>query len=493
MTLASPATFRMLLANSVIQIAGRLLLSMSRLVVAMVIVRLSGSDQFGEYVLMLTFLAIVEWLLDFGQTDFAVRDISRADASEGSIIGGLTRLKLVQGLVLMPMLPIALYLANYPAPMVRAGAIGSLGLPFLAGVLVFRARFKAHLKMGKDVVAEVAGVAAMLVATWLACSLGAGIEALIGVYVLGRAVFFVTGLILLRGLPSIRMGTGGGQAGWILLWEAVPLGLIGLMVGISDGMAPVALSKLTTLHEVATYAGASRYTFLVIIIVQALNTAFFPLLSNAWPGSPRRLTSLMQMALEASVMLGVGMTCGLYASAEFLMRLLGPGMLDGVAVLRFMCGLILVRTISTAMSPLIFVAGRQSRAAWITGFSVLLEVAAMWVLVPRYGAMGAVASYLFVELATGAIVISLMGQHVSGAWLRWSVPLRLMLCGVVAIFVSRYLPFSGSLLSGIMCCLIYLALSFASGGISVMRIQNFMEEMHGFRAGAAVRTGGGEL
>jgi O-antigen/teichoic acid export membrane protein len=414
MTIATTATFRVLLANSVIQIAGRLLLSMSRLIVAMVIVRLSGSDQFGEYVLILTFLTLVEWLLDFGQTDFAVRDVSRPDASEGSIIGGLTRLKLVLMLVLMPLLPVVLYLANYPAVMVRAGAVGSLGLPFVAGILIFRARFKSHMKMGKDVVAELTGVAATLAATWLACSFGSGLEGLIGMYVLGRAVFFLTGLILLRGLPSLPIGTATKEAGWILLWEALPLGLIGLMVGISDGMAPVVLSKLTTLHEVATYAGASRYTFLVIIIVQALNTAFFPLLSNAWPASPRRLTGLMQMALEASVMLGVGMTCGLYASAEFLMRVLGPGMLDGVSVLRFMCGVVLVRTITTTMSPLIFVAGRQSRAAWITAFSVLLEFAVMWELVPYFGAMGAVASYLVVELLTGAVVISLIGSTSAG-------------------------------------------------------------------------------
>ncbi len=490
MTPATTATFRMLLANSVIQIVGRLLLSMSRLVVAMLIVRISGSEQFGEYALMLTFLALVEWLIDFGQTDFAVRDISRMDSSEGSILGGLIWLKIVQGIVLMPVLPVGLYLADYSASVVRAGAIGSIGLPFFAGVLVFRSRFKSHLKMGKDVVAEIVGVAVTLAGTWLACSTDAGIEGLIWAYVAGRAVFFVAALVLLRGLPSVRIERGIRRAGWILLWEAFPLGLIGLMVGISDGMAPVVLSKLSNLHEVAKFAGATRYTFLVVIIVQALNTAFFPLLSHAWPGLPRRLTSLQQMALEASIIVGVGMTCGLYESADFLMGLLGPSMRDGIPVLRFMCGIILVRTVSTAMSPLIFVAGRQARAAWITALSISLQLAALWVLVPRYGAMGVVGSSLLVELLTGAIAISWIGQHVSGAWLQWSRPLRLMVCGVVAIWLCGYLPFAGSLLSGIVCGLAFMALAFATGGISVERIQVFIEEMHGFRAGVAVRTSG---
>ena len=114
MTQAASPTFRVLLSNSASQIAGRLLLSMSRLAVAMLIVRLAGADQFGEYALTLTLLAVVEWLLDFGQTDLAVRDICRVGGSEGAILGGLAWLKLVQVLLLMPVLPVGLYLTGYP-------------------------------------------------------------------------------------------------------------------------------------------------------------------------------------------------------------------------------------------------------------------------------------------------------------------------------------------------------------------------------------------
>lgn len=492
MTQAASPTFRVLLSNSASQIAGRLLLSMSRLAVAMLIVRLAGADQFGEYALTLTLLAVVEWLLDFGQTDLAVRDICRVGGSEGAILGGLAWLKLVQVLLLMPVLPVGLYLTGYPEPMIRAAAIGSLGLPFLGGVLIFRTRFRAHMRVGKDVLAELAGVAAMLPATWLACSTDAGIEGLIGAYTLGRIVFFFVGLVLLRSLPAVSIAKGAKAAGRILSREALPLGLIGLMVGVYDGLAPVVLSKLSDLHEVAKYAGATRYAFLVIIIVQALNTAFFPLLSHAWPASPRRLTALQQMALEASVMLAVGMACGLYGAADFLMGLLGPSMRDGAEVLRFMCGIIMVRAVSTSMSPLIWVAGRQSRAAWLTVTSIIMEVAAMWELVPRFGAMGVVGSCMAVELLTGAVAISWIAQRASGAWLRWSVPLRLMLCGGVAIVASRGLPFTGSLLSGVVCGLTYLALAFATGGISVMRIQSFVDEMRGLQTGIMIQTGGGE-
>lgn len=481
-----PTTVRVLLANSASQILGRLLLSVSRLAMAMLIVRLAGSGSFGEYALMLSFLAVLEWMVDFGQTDLAVRDISRDDTAEGVMLGALAWLKLIQGLVMMPLLPLALWLIGYPAAFVRAGMIGSLGVPFVAAVLVFRARFKTHMHMGRDVLAELAGVAAMLPATWFACVRGAGIEGLVAAYLFGRIVMALAALVLLRGLPPVRLGGAIRAAGWLLLRQAIPLGLIGLMVGIYDALAPVILSRLTDLQEVAEYAGASRYVFLVVIVVQALNTAFFPMLSRAWPHAPQRMVGLQQMAVDVSVMLSVGMICGLYAAADFLMGLLGPGLLSGVEVLRWMCSIVLVRTISTAMSPLIIIAGRQSQAAWLTLTSLTLQVAALLVLVPRYGAMGAVVSCMIVEFLTGAIAISWVGQRVSDVWLRWSVPLRLMACGIIAIGLTSTQAFFGTLGSGIVCGLLYVALSFATGAISLARIRGFVQEMQVRRAGVVV-------
>jgi O-antigen/teichoic acid export membrane protein len=484
MTQPARMTFRLLLANSAVQIVGRVLLSMSRLAVAVVIVRLTGSDQFGEYALTLTLLAVVEWLVDFGQNEFAVRDICREGGSESEVLSGLVWLKAVQGVLLMPLLPAGLWLAGYPASLVRAAAIGSLGLPFLGAILVYRTRFRVHMRLGKDAQAELAGVAVMLPATWLACVEAAGIEGLIAAHLLGRIVCFAAALAGARRLPRITLGRGAKTAAWILLREAYPLGLIALMVGVYDGIPPVALSKLADLHEVAKYAAASRYAFLAIIVIQAMNTPFLPLLSNAWPNAPRRLTALQQMALEASVMLACGMACGFYGAADFLMGLLGPVMRDGTEVLRFMCAIVLARAVSTAMSTLIWIAGRQSRAAWLTVISIPLLILLLWPLVPRFGAMGAVAAGLLAELLTGAFAISWIGQSASGAWLRWSVPFRMVLCAGAAILLSRGLPFFGSLLSGVMCGLAFLALAFATGGISVMRIRNLVDEMHGLRANA---------
>src|SRR5262249_11696436 len=149
-----------------------------------------------------------------------------------------------------------------------------------------------------------------------------------------------------------------------------------------------------------------------------------------------------------------------------LMGLLGAGMRDGVKILQWMCVVVLVRTISTAMSPLIVVARRQSRAAWLTMISLSLQIAGLWALVPRFGAMGAVASCFAVGLLTGAVARSWIGQKASGSRLDWSVALRLMACCVVAIVICLAMHIDGSLFDGRVCGLIYLTLAFATGSVS---------------------------
>jgi O-antigen/teichoic acid export membrane protein len=197
------------------------------------------------------------------------------------------------------------------------------------------------------------------------------------------------------------------------------------------------------------------------------------------------------MALDVSVFLAVGMVCGLYAAADSLMGLLGPGMGDGVEVLRWMCMVALLRTVSTAMSPLILIGGWQTRAAWLTVASVTLQVAGLFALAPRFGAMGAMATCLAIELVLGALGISLVGQRAARVRLGWSAPLRLLLCGAAAMGASRLFWFSGTLASGVVCGLLFLALGYASGAISMVRLQRFAEELREHRVGVGVPPAGG--
>jgi O-antigen/teichoic acid export membrane protein len=459
------------------QVVGRVLLSLVRLVVASLIVRNLGSARFGEYTLVLGFVLVFEWLVDFGQTDIAVRDISRDPETRRLEVGALTLLKAVQAAPVSLLLPLLLFLMGYPPPLVEAGAVGGIGLLCYAAVLIYRATFKVRMRMERDILAELAGALVILPLTWWACVRGADVVVLIGCYAVSRVVYLGLAIALSDG-ERLRPAASRvvAMAAVRLARYALPLGLSGLVVWLYDAMAPVLLSKIADMTAVGLYSAPARYVFAIITVVQALNTAFFPVLARYWRKDAARLSALQQVVLELSMIIGIGFICAAVASATFLMALIGPAVVDAAPVLQLMCAILLVRTVSTTMSPLIIIAGRQAATMWITVGSIGLQVLFIALLVPRYGALGAVLGYLLTELIT-VVPICIIGQRDGGARLRWGTPALLTACGSGALFATWLTPAWGDWLGGAICPMMFVALAFATRAVSAPKLKQVLAEL----------------
>ena len=472
MMTSSAAATRSLFKNSVSQVGGRLVLSALRLVTAGLIVRFLGAERFGEYTVVIGFVLIFEWMVDFGQTDIVVRDISQRHEEDAPVeMGALMHLKAIQGVGLSLLLPMLVFGLGYSRTMIEAAAIGSLGLLCYAATLVFRATFKIRMRMERDILAEAAGALIILPLTWWAAHLGAGLVVLVGCYSISRLIYLCFAVFLARH-DMVRPSTGGSvrKAAFALARAAAPLGLSGAIVWLYDALAPVLLSKIADMSAVALYAAPSRYIFAIIAVVQALNTAFFPMLARQWRNSREQFTRLQQVALETSMLMGIGFICTAVASATFLMRLIGPEVVEAAPVLQLMCAILLLRTVSTAMSPLIIISGSQSVSLWLTIGSIVLQVLFIAILVPRFGAFGAVVGYLLVEVFS-VIPIAVIGQRASGVSLRWGPPALLTACGGAALLVFRFTPIWGSWLGGLTCPLLFLALCFLTGAVSLRKLR----------------------
>jgi len=469
--------YRSLLKNAASQVVSRLLLSLGRLVAALLIARNLGTERFGEYALVVYLLVLFEWLVDFGQTDIAVREICQQPGREPVILRALAVLKAMQGLLMFLLLPCVVYALDYPPQIVRAALIGGIGLPFYAAVQVLRTQFKVRMTMEKDALGELGGLVVMLPLTWYACSHDAGVEILVACYMISRLVFLL--LLLLLGQVSFHSTDSAGTRAEVLrlVRQALPLGVAGLLVAIYDGLALMILSKTADMTSVAQYAAATRYVFPVIIIVQSLNSAFYPPLSATWRAAPSQFASLQQTVLEVSILVGAAIFCAVYAGAGFLMSLLGPSMGEAAGLLQLLAWVVLARTVTTAMSPLIVVAGRQGKALWLAVASVLLQLAALIVLVPRFGVTGAAIGYLTIELVLGVVPISLIGQYVARVRVQWSAPARLLGSAVFAVGICDMLPFAGTLASGMLAFALFLALAVASGGASPNKLRGAFDQI----------------
>ncbi|MFO5011404.1 hypothetical protein RCK73_25795, partial [Salmonella enterica subsp. enterica serovar 1,4,[5],12:i:-] len=85
---------------------------------------------------------------------------------------------------------------------------------------------------------------------------------------------------------------------------------------------------------------------------------------------------MQQTALTLSVGVAGVMFTGIHGASDFLMGLLGRDFVTAAPVLRLLAWVLLLRAVTTAMSPLIVIAGYQGRALWLTLGSVVMQVAA---------------------------------------------------------------------------------------------------------------------
>jgi O-antigen/teichoic acid export membrane protein len=461
--------------NAASQMAGRLFLSVARLGIAVIIVRYAGAERFGEYSLLLSMLLIAEWLVDFGTTDIAVRTICQKPEREGAVLGSLALVKALQALVVFALLVGALRALGYPAHIVSAGIVGGLGLLFYAGVLVWRTLFRCRMTMEKDVAGEVVGILVMAPLVWYASAAGASVVTLIACYTLSRAVFFAVAIAL--GCREMTFSADGirRQDMARVFREALPLGLIGLLVCVYDTLAPIMLSKMADMHAVAYYACAMRFVFPVVIIIQAISGTVYTPLAAYWKKSMNDFAKTQQNALESATLIGAGLFCILNAGAEWLVGLVGPEMAEAAAVLRLLSWAVLARTIATMMSPLVIVTGRQNQALWLTILLVACKAAAFAWLIPRYGYLGAAIGDVAVEAVIGMVPMVLLSQYLAGVWLEWKPIFKTLLAALLALLLCNLLGFIGTFWAALLIVPVYLLFALALGALPLKKLRQLAE------------------
>lgn len=444
-----------LLKNSASLIVGRITLSAMRMVAALIVARLAGAEDFGAYALLLSLIGLAEWLVDFGQTDMAVRNAARRPGRQAVVLTALARAKRVQGPAVALLLPFGLWLAGLERAILIAGCAGSVAVMATAVMQPARAALRLALRMDRDIGAELAGVALMLPMLAIACLYKAPLPLLIASFALARLVqaalvaHWARALIqsTTRRLPAARLAR-----------QALPLGCAGLLVLLYDALAPLLLAHLLDMRAVALYAAAARFIMPVLVAVQAVASAAFPLIARDWRRDPANFSRTQQGALLLSVALAALMFAGIHGGATFLMGLMGPDFVAGAPLLQLMAWTLLARAVTTAMSPLIVVAGRQGRAMLLTILSLAGQCAALFLLVPVLGVMGAAWACLLVELSLGTVAVSWIAQKITGLMIDWR-PVAALIGGAIAsaLLVSSS-PLAGSLIGGIMAAAILLAL-----------------------------------
>lgn len=462
---------RAVFKNSFAQVAGRVLIAASRLVVASLIVRSFGKTMFGEYSLVFGLLSIADWLVDFGTTEVFVREVCRERDSEPRLLRILTAVKVVQIPAAISILMVMVLALRYPARIVEACLVGGLNLIFYAGVLIYRVDFKSTLTIEREVTAESLSVLAMIPMVALVCRYRGGLIALVLCHLISRVVFFAVCFLFgrKRFLPSIT-GVAWQDVRWSF-HSIAAIGVIGFLVGGYETIDILLLSKLRSFSELAYYSAAQRLVWPVLMTLSAVGTTFYPVIASYWPHSREKFDGACQRGLDTVLVLAGFALSALLAGAEFFMGLLGPDLMRGAPVLRVLALLCFVKAVTSTAGPVLYVVKAQKKALQFIAVALLVKTGVMAVLAPRFGYMGVAYGALAVETCFAAVPTIYFLQKLTGFRVQWTVPVKVVLITLVAAAAPRLLGLHG-LANAVLAPAIYGVLVLVIGAVRISEVRS---------------------
>ena len=421
--------------NTVLLVADRLVSLAVGVAIISQVSRYLGVEGFGHFGLVQTLVPAFLVLSDFGMSTILLRELAIEGPDRGRLLGTVTVLRVGLGLASLAACVGLAALLGYRGPLFWAIVLyaGSLLLPPLETLgLVFRATVRNE----RLVAASLLGLLAYAAGAWATVSLDLGLlgvtAALLASSIVRAAVTLALAAREVRPRFVIDMRT------WLGLGRlAAPLGIASLFGILYGRMDMVILSKLARPSDLGLYSAASRFGVILSFFPQAFGGVVFPALSQA-SGDQPTLARLYGQATKVVIVLGLLAAGVLSGSANEVVRVVFGEAFEGAGsilqVIGWQYALIFLNTIS---GYLLIAIGRQRDSMVLDGIAVVVNAAALLVLVPLRGAMGAALAGLVTHAAIAVMAAAVVWRRAACSP-SISLVARSLLATGVMLLVQRW-------------------------------------------------------
>lgn len=390
------ANLNWLFADKILRVAGSLLIGVW-------IARYLGPEQFGVLNYALAFVALFGVVAKLGIDQVVIRDLTKAPEKQGAILGTVFALKLATGLIaLLLVIPATWVAQDGDWSFIVLVAVIAAGLIFNA-LDAYDLYFQTHLLSRYVVVARSVSFLLFIVVR---------VALILGEYPL---VYFAAA-------TTLEVALGSGMLVWLyrrkqnaekkwyfhretmvsLLKDGWPLIVSSALIVIHTRIDQVMIGQMLGNAEVGIYSAAIRlsesWLFIPSIIIQTVTPYLLKLRDNNPSHYQARLLQLYSLMFWLGALAG-GMT--IFFGEFFVVLLFGEQYRAAYMPL--------VLTIWTG----IFISQAVARGIWMVGenmqgyrlinnlVAVPLNIALNWLLIPRYGVVGAsIASLISIGLST---------------------------------------------------------------------------------------------
>jgi O-antigen/teichoic acid export membrane protein len=448
--------------NTTVQLLARLGAIALALVSFGLVTRYLGVAGFGEYALVLTFLALLVPIADLGLTAIGVRELAAHRDAEETLVGDLLALRIAVALtasvLLIAISPLFPYSDRVESGL-RLAAVGLFAL-VLSGLplIVFQHRQRLELSALVDFVTASATLLFVVVATRGDLGFTSLILATVLAGFSGAAVGFAFASRLVRLRP--RFDRERMKA---LLAAALPVGVFLTFVVAQLRIDTVMLSLLKPVEDVGVYGAAYRFLEQALFFPGLFIAAIYPILAtliaNRDPGLQLAVDKSLTLLLATAIPLAAG---SFVLAPDILLLLAGEDFTEAVRPMRILAFAAVFAFTTALFSSLLVLFERQRQLLALVAAAFALNVALNLILIPEFSYLGAASASVATQAVFGASLVVATLSH-GGLSLHLAPVPRIVLAtaGMCAvIWLTSSLPFGVTVVAGLVS---YAAMSYLLG------------------------------
>lgn len=384
--------------NTVVQIVSKVITVGFTLLTTILLTGYLGKENFGDYMYVITLAIIFGALADWGTATIGVREMAKEKNEQGKLLGNILIFRLfLSFLAVGALLLISLFLplqSGNPFLVRRVIRIASIIVFLVAIKTSFGILFQSRLEMHKAAAADITTSFLIFLFSFYVIKKGFGLGPLIWAVIWASFAGMLVAAFFAARTNKIVFQIDKKIISKIIS-EVLPMGAILLMFTMDNKIDTIMLGAFKGSGAVGIYGIAYRVYDVLILGAAYFMNALLPVISqfsdlNRWKN---RLQEIYQKAFDILFLMGVGGLVLVWVFAPLMVKVLTQyrflEFADSVGVLRILMLAMFIAYFNHLTGYTIVALGRQRPYFFVALGSLVFNLAANLIIIPRFSYFGA--------------------------------------------------------------------------------------------------------
>jgi O-antigen/teichoic acid export membrane protein len=432
------------------------------LAAATILIRHLGIPTFGQYVTVVSLIALVGGVTEAGIYVFGIREFgARAEPARGILMANLLAMRLTLTVLGIGCALCFALIAGYQKVLVLGTIVAGAGLLVQVIADVLSISLQAQLRLGRLTLIDLTRRLIALLLIGLLALLGAGLLPLLAAQPAAGALAAILLAWVVRSSITVRLSFD--LHAWRELFAETSVYAVATSIGaIYFYVTVIVMSLIASAEQTGLFATSFRVTQVALGIPILLLTAIFPLMSLDDTGEEPAAGAMVGKVFTVALICGIWMSLAMALGARFIIDVIAGSSGNGaVSVLQIQAVVLTASFVSTS-SALGLISLRRYRPLIVASSSALaLNIVLGLLLIPDLGARGGALADVITESLVAIGVTAVLARAVPHHGIRGSLVPPLLIAAALASTVLL-LPV-GPVVRALMATVIYF------GALLVMR------------------------